>query len=106
VPRVIFIVSANDSPDDAERYVAAGADGSLGKKLTAASLRAVLEDVVKVHPRFQRADQRRCATPKRKKSRTQTPWPAIRRDAARSAHAARHGTTPAADKHGVSPRHL
>ncbi|KAJ1454489.1 hypothetical protein M885DRAFT_521764 [Pelagophyceae sp. CCMP2097] len=52
VPRLIFIVSANDSPDDAERYRAAGADGSLGKKLTAAKLRQVLEDAVLAHPRF------------------------------------------------------
>jgi len=52
VPRLIFIVSANDSPEDAERYRAAGADGSLGKKLTAKSLRQVLEDAVRTHPRF------------------------------------------------------
>ncbi|KAJ1452287.1 hypothetical protein M885DRAFT_620098 [Pelagophyceae sp. CCMP2097] len=52
VPRIIFIVSANDSPDDAERYRAAGADGSLGKKLTAATLRQALEDAVRTHPRF------------------------------------------------------
>ncbi|KAJ1459165.1 hypothetical protein M885DRAFT_560906, partial [Pelagophyceae sp. CCMP2097] len=44
VPRLIFIVSANDSPEDAERYRAAGADGTLGKKLTAAKLRQVLDD--------------------------------------------------------------
>ncbi|KAJ1448015.1 hypothetical protein M885DRAFT_168255 [Pelagophyceae sp. CCMP2097] len=52
VPRLIFIVSANDSPEDAERYRAAGADGSLGKKLTPAKLRQVLEDAVRTHPRF------------------------------------------------------
>jgi len=52
VPRLIFIVSANDSPEDAERYRAAGADGSLGKKLTAATLRQALEDAVRTHPRF------------------------------------------------------
>jgi DNA-binding NarL/FixJ family response regulator len=52
VPRLIFIVSANDSPEDAERYRAAGADGSLGKKLTPARLRRVLEDAVRTHPRF------------------------------------------------------
>jgi len=52
VPRVIFVVSANDSPEDSERYIAAGADGCLGKKLTVAKLRKVLEDAVRTHPRF------------------------------------------------------
>ncbi|KAJ1461444.1 hypothetical protein M885DRAFT_558584 [Pelagophyceae sp. CCMP2097] len=52
VPRVIFIVSANDSPEDAERYRAAGADGSLGKKMSVTKLRRVLEDAVRTHPRF------------------------------------------------------
>jgi len=52
VPRLIYIVSANDSPEDAERYRAAGADGSLSKKLSAKKLRAVLEDAVRTHPRF------------------------------------------------------
>ncbi|KAJ1455677.1 hypothetical protein M885DRAFT_616938 [Pelagophyceae sp. CCMP2097] len=51
-PRLIFIVSANDSPEDAERYRAAGADGSLGKKMSVATLRQVLEDAVQTHPRF------------------------------------------------------
>ncbi|KAJ1456085.1 hypothetical protein M885DRAFT_518555 [Pelagophyceae sp. CCMP2097] len=52
VPRVIFIVSANDSPEDAELYRDAGADGSLGKKMTVGKLRQVLEDAVRTHPRF------------------------------------------------------
>ncbi|KAJ1449463.1 hypothetical protein M885DRAFT_572656 [Pelagophyceae sp. CCMP2097] len=52
VPRLIFIVSANDSPEDAERYRAAGADGSLSKKLTAETLRQVFEDAMQNHPRF------------------------------------------------------
>ncbi|KAJ1454940.1 hypothetical protein M885DRAFT_617517 [Pelagophyceae sp. CCMP2097] len=60
-PRLIFIVSANDSSDDAERYRAAGADGSLGKKLTAAKLRQILEDAVRTHPRF--AASRRAGSP-------------------------------------------
>ncbi|KAJ1448003.1 hypothetical protein M885DRAFT_540671 [Pelagophyceae sp. CCMP2097] len=51
-PRLIFIISANDSPEDAERYLAAGADGSLGKKMSAAKLREILEDAVRTHPRF------------------------------------------------------
>jgi DNA-binding NarL/FixJ family response regulator len=52
VPRLIFIVSANDSPEDMVKYLAAGADGSLGKMMTATVLRKVLETAVQTHPRF------------------------------------------------------
>ncbi|KAJ1461480.1 hypothetical protein M885DRAFT_611754 [Pelagophyceae sp. CCMP2097] len=85
VPRVIFIVSANDSPEDAERYRAAGADGSLGKKMSVAKLRRVLEDAVRTHPRFAArrdaaaAEARRDAAAEARKATSPTKRPSLPR---------------------------
>jgi CheY-like chemotaxis protein len=51
-PRLIFMISSNDSPEDIARYYAAGADGSLSKKMSLSSLRQVIEDAVRTQQRF------------------------------------------------------
>ncbi|KAJ1460260.1 hypothetical protein M885DRAFT_559991 [Pelagophyceae sp. CCMP2097] len=51
-PRLIFISSGNDSPEDAAAYVQAGADGSLSK-ITLPQLKLLLErHATTAHPRF------------------------------------------------------
>ncbi|KAJ1449634.1 hypothetical protein M885DRAFT_534956 [Pelagophyceae sp. CCMP2097] len=52
-PRLIFVASGNDSPEDAAAYLAAGADGSLSK-ISSTQLRHLIElHATTAHPRFQ-----------------------------------------------------
>jgi len=82
-PRLIFIVSANDSPEDAERYRAAGADGSLGKKITVAKLREIL-DAARDHPRFAAGLREKETTPPVRGARALGPWSALGRSVTNS----------------------
>jgi len=52
LPRLVFVVSANDSPDDVKLYLSAGADGHIRKNTSPTQLRKLLCDRARDHPRF------------------------------------------------------
>lgn len=51
-PRLIFVISADDSPDDVLRYQAAGADGHVSKTVSIEQLRAQICQPAVLMPRF------------------------------------------------------